>query len=304
MTDHESRSQSILDRLFGSGSKGLRPETNCLPRLEACSVAIASGKGGTGKSFVATSLAVSLSRRSRVTLVDCDFGLACDHLLLGVRPKYTLQHLVSGQLAIQDIRVKTKFGPSLVPGGSGIRQMANLTGSELLSIGNSLSELAAEEDVILLDVGAGITPQEILVLLAADHVIIVTQPEIAALTDAYAMVKCLTQQHDQKSISVVVNRVLSPGDGRETYEKLSEVARRFAGIELHYLGEVLDDPAVTQRRLGQAPLVVSNPKCATSVAIHKIMSRLARAAGPLEPRTCGHRGGLKERFIRYLRRLN
>ena len=284
--------RGIFDRLFGR-AHAPRIQSRC----EARTIAIASGKGGTGKSFLATSLAVVLHSEKRpVALVDCDFGLACDHLLLGVTPRQTLQHVLAGEATLSDIRLPTPSGPTLIPGASGIRRMANLTDRELLLFGQNLAELAMNESAVLLDAGAGISPQTVLTLLCADHVVLVTQPEIAALTDAYAVVKCLTQLKTDICFSVVVNRVVTQGHGEQAFEKLCSVARQHARAELLYLGEIREDPTVTQRRLGQQPIVATNPRCRTSRAIRAIAERLEELAGPLEPREVPQDQGLEARF--------
>lgn len=301
----QATGRGVLERLFGTSPRRLlgapRREEGA-PR-EALSIAIASGKGGTGKSFLTTSLAVVLEESCRVALIDCDFGLACDHLLLGVKPKKTLQHVVSGGASLDDVRLTTPFGPDLIPGGSGTRQMANLSEDQLLTLAREFGALSRDEDVLLMDLGAGISPQSVLTMFAADHVILVTQREIAALTDAYAVIKCLAQLQREPQISVVVNRITEPGQGHPTFRKLAEVASRFVGLRLHYLGEIGEDPAVTQRRLGQPPLVVSDPLCPTSRAIHRILTRLREVIGPIQPRDIGDRGTLEQRFSRGLKRL-
>ena len=91
--------------LFGRLLDGLR--TSSTTKVEAPLIAIGSGKGGTGKSFIATSMAVLLHRRGlRTTLVDCDFGLAADHLLLGVKPTVSLQQLLNGKATLEQVLAK------------------------------------------------------------------------------------------------------------------------------------------------------------------------------------------------------
>ena len=285
--------RTLFGRIFGSKPGATGPTTH----HEATNVAIASGKGGTGKSFFATSLAVVLHQQlHQVTLTDCDFGLACDHLLLGVTPKQTLQHVLSGHARVDEVRMDTPSGPTLVPGGSGIMQMASLTDRQLLVLGRALGEIATMDDVQLLDVGAGIAPQNVLTLLAADHVVMVTQPEIAALTDAYAVIKCCAGLRQDIDFSVVVNRVVTPGQGDATFEKLAQVAHRHVGIEISYLGEIGEDPMVTQRRLGQQPLVVSDPDRNTSQAIRRIAQRLEQVAAPIGRRQVNTETCLEARF--------
>lgn len=260
-------------------------------------MAIASGKGGTGKSFLATNLAVTLcSRGRRVTLVDCDFGMANDHLLMGVNPRLSIQHFFAGAEELADVVVRTPFGPNLLPGGSGISRLGDLTEVELLRFAVGLSTIADDADVMLMDSAAGISPQSILTLLSAQHVLLVTNPEIAALTDAYALIKCLSSHVGHPPISIVVNRVVSDGQGWATFQKLSNVARRFSHCDIHYLGAIAEEPAVSHHRLDQPPLVVSHPTCQASCAIQGIRDRLEQLVGPLGCWTMSAQETIEQRF--------
>ncbi|MFO1052922.1 MAG: P-loop NTPase [Planctomycetota bacterium] len=275
------RGHGVFERLFGSS----RASAPVVVTREAPVIAIASGKGGTGKSFLATSLAVLLHQRAlRTALVDCDFGLACDHLLLGVKPMLHLQHVLQRRNTVADILCPTPHGPVLVPGSAGVRQMTRLTDGELEQFGKALGELAATHDGVLLDIGAGLSPQNLLTCCAADFIVLVTQPEIAALTDAYAVIKTLATLNAARRIGIVVNRVLEEAHGPATFEKLRDVAARHTGIELCDLGSIPDDPLVSQRRLGQAPLCVSDPHSPTVTALHAVCDRILQIAGPMRPR--------------------
>lgn len=281
--------------LFGRLLDGLRGSQ--APRQEAVAIAIASGKGGTGKSFLATSLAVLLHRMGRRTvLVDCDFGLACDHLLLGVKPTLTLQQLLAGQATLDQVLVTSPCGPRLLPGASGVRRLATPSDKDLLAFSRELGALAAREDVLLLDLGAGIAPATVLTMLGADRIVLVTQPEIAALVDAYAVVKCVAQLNERAQFLLVVNRVSTPGRGELAFQRLTEVARQHVGVQLHYLGEIPDDDAVMQHRLGQLPLVASEPAAPTSVAVAALAERLVQLCGGLRPREVAGDQGIDARF--------
>ncbi len=265
---------------------------------EATVVAIASGKGGTGKSFLATSLAIVLSRQARVVLVDCDYGLGSDHLLLGTSPELTLRDVVAGRARPTDALVRTEYGPWLLPGGSGVSAMVEMSDGELGALADSLGELARHADQMVLDLGAGISPQVVLTLLTAQRVVLVTNPDIAALTDAYALIKCLAHQSVRPPVSVVVNRVTVGQEamGPRTFAKLADVSARFSGYPLHYLGDIPDDPAVAQRRLGQPPLVASHPECAVAVAIARIAQLLLQTEGGLGPRMASGASELTARW--------
>jgi flagellar biosynthesis protein FlhG len=265
---------------------------------EATVVAFASGKGGTGKSFLATNTAIALHARGRrVALVDCDFGLANAHLLFGVNPRYSMQHLLEGGVPVQQVLTRTPYGPNLVAGGSGIASLVELDARHMQALARSMHWIAANHDVVLLDCAAGLSPQSLIMVLAAQHVVVVTNPEIAALTDAYALIKCLARQSGHPLVHLVVNRVGQPGLGKATFERLAEVSRRFAACEIHFLGEVPEDPQVTHRRLGQPPLLCSAPECTTT----KTVSAMGEA---LDHRVAATRSlnGIEERMLAQIRR--
>ncbi|MBL8723201.1 MAG: P-loop NTPase [Planctomycetes bacterium] len=281
--------------LFGRLLQGLRSSPT--PRREAVAIAVASGKGGTGKSFLATSLAVLLHRRGlRTALVDCDFGLACDHLLLGVKPGATLQQLLAGQATLDQVLCTSPAGPRLLPGASGVRRMANLTDRDLLAFARELGQLATREDVLLLDLGAGIAPATLLTMLGAQWIVLVTQPEIAALVDAYAVVKCIAQLDSKARFLVAVNRVATRGRGEVAFQKLTEVAGQHVGVELTYLGEIADDDVVMQQRLGQLPLVATDPQAPVAQGLEAMVDRLEQLTGGLRQRELPAEQSIEARF--------
>ncbi|MCC6785996.1 MAG: P-loop NTPase [Planctomycetes bacterium] len=292
------RGQSVFERLFGQAPQPAAP----VLQREAPIIAVASGKGGTGKSFLTTSLAVLCHGRAlRTAIVDCDFGLACDHLLLGVKPTLHLQHVLQRRARLDEILAVTPHGPTLVPGAAGVRQMARLTDPEIEAFGRTLGELASAHDAVLLDIGAGLSPQNVLTCCAADFVVLVTQPEIAALTDAYAVIKTLATLGAAKRIGIVVNRVLEASHGQSTFEKLRDVASRHTGLELCDLGALPEDPLVTQRRLGQAPLCVTEPQSPTVHALQRVCDRILALVGPMRPRERAADATVAARFAEFQR---
>jgi flagellar biosynthesis protein FlhG len=254
-------------------------------KREAVVVACASGKGGTGKSFLATNLAIGLHQRGlRTVVVDCDFGLANAHLLLGEAPPYSMQHLLCGEQTVSEVLAETEYGPSLIAGGSGIVSLAELGAKHMQMLASAMDHLAQCFDVILIDGAAGLAPQSMITVLSAQHVVMVTNPEIAALTDAYAVIKCVSRQVERPEVHLAVNRVPELALGAATFDRMSDVSRRFAGMSIHYLGAVPEDPSVSQRRLGRPPMIAEEPECETSMALGRLVSRLearVRASGAL-----------------------
>jgi flagellar biosynthesis protein FlhG len=267
---------------------------------EGIFVALASGKGGTGKSFLSTNLALAMHAAGRrVALVDCDFGLANSHLLLGMTPRFSMQHLLEGRVPVQQVLTPTPYGPNLLAGGSGVASLAELEARHMQVLARALGWLATCHDLILLDCAAGLSPQSLITVLAAQHVVVVTNPEIAALTDAYALIKCLARHSVRPTVHLVVNRVMQPGLGRATFDRLAEVSGRFAGCAIHYLGEVPEDPAVTHRRLGQAPLLRSAPECATTRSILGICQELDRCLRQAAPPQAGVEARMQAQIRRW-----
>lgn len=293
------RDGSVVDgAALHAGLRRARGTDPTAVRREALSVAIASGKGGTGKSFLATNLAVLAARRGfATTLVDCDFGLAADHLLLGIQPVRTLQDLFEGRAPARDCRLETSLGARLVAGATGVQELANLDRIALLRLAAGLAEWAAGEDLLLLDAGAGIGAQSLATVVAADHVVIVVQPEIAALTDAYALAKCLVRRPPPvPSLSIVVNRTTSSSQGLRAHRKIADVAARFLGATLHYLGAIAEEPAISPRRLGQPPLAASHPTCRTAEELTTILERLHEVTAGIGPRLQAPDAGIEARL--------
>ena len=275
-----------------------QPEVALSTGPEASVLAFASGKGGTGKSFLATNFAIALHQLGlRACVVDCDFGLGNAHLLFGVNPRLTVQHLFAGQARVEEVMQTTPYGPTLVAGGSGIRGLDELDDDRIQLFARSLGWLAARHDVLVLDGAAGLSAQSLLTTLVATDIVLVTNPEIAALTDAYALIKCVARCPGAPSIHVAVNRVAEPGLGWATFERLSDVAMRFCSCSIHYAGEIPEDPAVTQRRLGQPPLILSHPRCRTSMAVTNMLRTMEQRSGPFLPRV-RERGKELEQRIR------
>lgn len=290
-TDRAGR--GLLGRLFQRGVSVDRVH-------EGVVLAFASGKGGTGKSFLATNAAVALHRAGkRVVVVDCDFGLANAHLLFGVTPRFSMHHLLEGGVPVAEVACPTPHGPTLIAGGSGIASMAELEARHMRVLARALSDLARTHDFVVIDCPAGLAPQSMITVLAANHVLLVTNPEIAALTDAYALIKCLARQPRRPLVHLAVNRVGKPGLGASTFDRLAEVSRRFAGCEIHYVGEIPEDPAVTHRRLGQPPLLASHPECPTSLAVLSILRSLEARVGSPPPAGPGVEARMLEQIRRW-----
>jgi flagellar biosynthesis protein FlhG len=182
-------------------------------------VCIASGKGGVGKSIVATNLATFRAQRGeRVLLVDFDAGLANLHLLLGLAPKHDLGHVLDGVLPAREAVVQGPQGVHLLSGGVGRHALANPTRRELDRLFQALRPLEQDYDLVIVDHGAGISYATVAHLAASSTLFLVTNHEVTALSDAYALYKRATTVNEHLRVGVVLIRVPSEGVAMRAWE--------------------------------------------------------------------------------------
>ena len=153
-------------------------------------IAITGGKGGVGKTSVSVNLATGLANAGRrVVLLDGDLGLANVDVFLGLSPRYTMAHVLSGERSLEEVIVESPQGVQIVPGASGVAELANLSAAGHLSLVQAFSSLAMRLDVLVIDTSAGIAHSVVQFTQAAQHVLLVVCDEPASLTDAYALMK-------------------------------------------------------------------------------------------------------------------
>ena len=230
--------------------KALRsaPSTSLPPSDSPQVISISSGKGGVGKTNIVANLALALTRRGkRVLILDADLGLANIDILLGLSPRYTIEHLLTGQKRLEDVLVQGPEGMVILPAGSGIPDLADLNEGQKLFLLNEMDQLSQRIDLLLIDTGAGISANVLYFNLAAQESIIIITPEPTSLTDAYALIKVLATRHQKKHFIVLANAVTSEPEAKEVFKKISLVADRFlSSVSLDYLGFIPQDEHVLQ----------------------------------------------------------
>ncbi len=242
-------------------------------------VAIASGKGGVGKSNVAVNLAVRLSEMGRrVILIDADLGTADADVLCNVSPSLNLAHVVAGRSLLRDILIEAPGGFRLAPGSSGIASMAALSEFERAGLLQQIHQLDTQADVVLFDIGAGVGPAVLEFLAAADQQLIVTTAEPTAITDAYAMIKTLVRHRGDVDVRLLVNMVRDGGEGRAVFERIEAVCQRFLKLRIKYAGHVCHDARVVMAVRRRRPYVLDSPHCEASLCIGQLAHRMERHA--------------------------
>lgn len=245
------------------------------PTKRARVIAITSGKGGVGKTNFSVNLGYALLKlRHEVLIFDADLGLANVDVLLGTAPRYHLGHALAGERDVLDLVYRAPGGLKLIAGGSGIGELADLSAAELRQFVQSLRKLEGYTDYLLLDTGAGVGRNVTGFVLAADVVIVVTNPEPPAITDAYAVIKNITRQNPAADIKLVVNQATSKMEADQAAERLSATCLRFLKTSVDYLGSIPHDPQVVRCVKNQQPFFLAAPRCAASQAVEEVAQRL------------------------------
>lgn len=247
-------------------------------------ITVTSGKGGVGKSNLAINLAISLSRLGKkVVVLDADFGLANIEVMLGIRPQYNLSDLMFRGKSLSEIITEGPENVGFISGGSGIREMTNLTKEQLINLSSRLSELDRQTDVVIIDTGAGISGNVMEFVVLSGEVLLIATPEPTSITDAYALLKTLNYQpeftREHCHIKLIANKVSNEKDGRELFEKLSVVADKFLNISLEYMGAVPSDNNMSKAVMKQQPLSVAYPNSQAARAIDDMARILAAPQG-------------------------
>jgi flagellar biosynthesis protein FlhG len=234
-------------------------------------VAVASGKGGVGKTNVSVNLSVALAAAGRdVMLLDADLGLANIDVLLGMQPRFNLSHLIDGSRTLSDIIVSGPAGLNIVPGSSGIAHMANLNSMEHAGVIRAFSELSYDLDILVVDVAAGLTETVTSFARACQEVIVVVCDEPASITDAYALIKVLSRDFGVTRLHVLSNMVQNPQEGRILYHKLAKVCERFLDVALHFMGTVPFDIHLRKAVQRQRAVVEAFPASPSAQAFKKL----------------------------------
>ena len=249
---------------------------NRSPETTPRALTISSGKGGVGKTNLVANLAMGLQYRNKNVLVfDADMGLGNVDILLGLAPKFNLQHVLSGEKTIEEIIVEGPGGIKILPATSGVQELTQLDKEARLVLVEELDRISAHYDYLLFDTGAGISSNVTYFCCAAQEVILIVTAEPTSLTDAYALIKVLNQKHDQKRFRIVLNTVKSEREAREVFRHLLAVTDRFLNsVSLEYYGYIIYDPSVSKAVRQQKPFLQVYPYSKVSRCVHDLCEKM------------------------------
>ncbi len=269
------------------GFRKSKPEDPARPRVYPATVtAIASGKGGVGKTFMSTSLSAALARAGqRTLLVDGDLGLANVDVQLGIEPETDLAAVIAGWVELEDAVTPVqggcaKGGFDVLPGRSGSGALAEMAPEDVARLAAGLTALALRYDHVLLDLAAGIEANVMRLARAADRALVVITDEPTSMTDAYAFIKVLRGYAPSVTPIVAINMADNRQKGRQTYEAIARACNTFLGFRPPLAGIVTRDPRVRECLRSQKSLIEIAPTSQAAVDVIQIAEVLMRSAEP------------------------
>lgn len=241
-------------------------------------IAVASGKGGVGKTWFSITLSQALAREGKkVLLFDGDLGLANVDVQLGLMPKRDLNDVIRGRLGLD--RVIQSFedgGFDIVAGRSGQASLSALPTQRLTHLRDQLLDVADSYDVVIVDLGAGVDRTVRMMSASATRTLLVVTDEPTSLTDAYAFIKLGNAAGMSKHISIVINMASSAMEGERTYKTLLKACENFLRLRPPLAGMIRHDPRVKDTIRNQTPLLTRSPNTEAAEDVEKIARTVLR----------------------------
>lgn len=224
-------------------------------------LAVASGKGGVGKTWFSVTLAHALTNMGKkVLLFDGDLGLANVDVQLGLMPKRDLNDVIRGRLGLDKVvQHYEEGGFDIIAGRSGQASLSSLPSQRLSHLRDQLLEVADDYDIVIADLGAGVDRTVRMLSASAVRTVLITTDEPTSLTDAYAFIKLGNAAGMSKNISIVVNQASSETEGEKTYKTLLKACSNFLRLKPPLAGMVRHDPKVKESIRHQTPILIRSP---------------------------------------------
>lgn len=267
-----------------SQMEGLKQSLHSAP-AKSHIIAVGSGKGGVGKSTISLALAVLWAQKGRkVLLLDADPGLADLNILLGINPPFHWGDFVRGEKTFSEIITKNILGMDFVHGFSGFRDGAALSAENAHKLLDALQAEKQHYDLVILDVGAGLAPANMVYLTRSDMVMLVLNSELTSLADAYGTLKTMRLQNAAQRFGVLINQADNLAQAQLVFDNLSKIAQQFLSVQFPFLGWIPKDPLVPLALSRQQPLPISYPQSPFVQSLHHIAQAMEQYLSQEGPR--------------------
>ena len=220
-------------------------------------LAIASGKGGVGKTTISVNLALTQASSSNCLLLDADMGMANAHILLGINPKTTVKDVIEGKLSLEDAIVEGPNKIKFLSGGSGITELLSVDKTKKFNFIRSFETLSKKIDYLFVDVSAGADEMALNMISASDKLLIVLVNEPTSFMDAFTLIKACNIELKFKEFCVITNMVSSDHQGKAVFKKFNNIVTKFYDVNLNHVGSLLNIKEIKDSVLKKQPIVLS-----------------------------------------------
>ena len=273
------------------------PQKNSVAKTRI--IAVASGKGGVGKTNITVNLGLALQRlKQRVLLLDADLGLANIDVLLGLTGRYNLSHVLQGKCGLEETLLHGPGGLDILPGTSGIEALINISSSEVQRLINASAQLGTIYDLIFVDIGAGIHQSTINFISVCDEVIVVLTPEPTAIMDAYSLIKILNNHNYHCNIGLLINQFNSYQEGIEVANRMKGVILEYLNVTVEIIGLIPFDLHMRKAVKKQSALLELFPKSKAAQAIMHVGRHMINIQPSQDSRGLG---GFADRLMKLFR---